>query len=69
MEKMKINSKTGYRRNRVKNGYGPHNMLEMIQKEGLEKLANKEVQENNSDSSLKAEEITLSHDKFAGVKK
>ncbi len=47
MEKMKINSKTGYRRNRVKNGYGPHNMLEMIQKEGLEKIDNKEDQETD----------------------
>jgi hypothetical protein len=69
MEKMKINSKTGYRRNRVKNGYGPHNMLEMIQKEALEKLTNKEAQEKDSDSSLKAEENTLSHDRLTGVEK
>ncbi|MHA2356859.1 MAG: hypothetical protein ACXADC_16940 [Candidatus Thorarchaeota archaeon] len=68
MEKMKINSKTGYRRNRVKNGYGPHNMLEMIQKEGLEKLANKEDQDKDSDSSLKAEKITFPHDKLTGMK-
>ncbi|MHA1938533.1 MAG: hypothetical protein ACW97O_10025, partial [Candidatus Thorarchaeota archaeon] len=63
---MKINSKTGYRRNRVKNGHGPHRMLEMIQKEGLEKRTKRE--EKDSDSSLKAEEITLSHDKLTGVK-
>ncbi|MHA2003203.1 MAG: hypothetical protein ACXACG_16320 [Candidatus Thorarchaeota archaeon] len=67
MERMKINSKTGYRRNRVKNGHGPHRMLEMIQKEGLEKRTKKEDQEK--DSSLTAEEITLSHHKATGVKK
>ena len=66
MEKLKINSKTGYRRNRVKNGHGPHRMLEMIQKEGLEKRANKEDQKK--DSSLTAEEITLSHHKLTEVK-
>jgi hypothetical protein len=60
MEEMKINSKIGYRRSRVKNGYGPHKMLEMMQQEGLEKLANNEGQAKDSESSLKAEEVTLS---------
>jgi hypothetical protein len=41
-------------------------MLEMIQKEGLEKQAKKEDQEK--DSSLTAEEITLSHHKPTEVK-
>ncbi|MHA2210041.1 MAG: hypothetical protein ACXABV_12825 [Candidatus Thorarchaeota archaeon] len=50
----------------MKNGHGPHRMLEMIQKEGLEKRTKRE--EKDSDSSLKAEEITLSHDKLTGVK-
>ncbi|MHA2020234.1 MAG: hypothetical protein ACW96N_00825 [Candidatus Thorarchaeota archaeon] len=68
MEKLKINSKTGYRRNRVKNGHGPHRMLEMIQKERLEKRAKEEDQEKDSDSSLTAEEVTLSHHKLTEVK-
>ena len=69
MEKMKINSKTGYRRNRVKNGYGPHKMLEMIQQKGLEKLANNEGHKKDSDSSLKAEEIPPSRQKITEVEK
>ncbi len=68
MEKLKINSKTGYRRNRVKNGHGPHRMLEMIQKEGLEKRAKIEDQEKDSDSSLKTEEVMLSRHKNTEVK-
>ncbi len=61
MEKLKINSKTGYRRNRVKNGHGPHRMLEMIQKTMLGKLTDKENQEKK--------EIDLSLHKATGVKK
>ena len=69
MEKMKINSKTGYRRNRVKNGYGPHKMLEMIQEKGLKKIFNDEDQTKDSDSSSKVEEISLYHQKLTEVEK
>ena len=60
MEKMKINSKIGYRRARVKNGYGPHRMLEMIQQTVLGKIDNEGQEE---------EEILLSNHKATGVKK
>lgn len=59
---MKINSKIGYRRTRVKSGYGPHRILEMLQQTKLGKLADKE-------SDGKDNEIFLSHHKPTGVKK
>ncbi|MFW9850974.1 MAG: hypothetical protein ACFFF4_17740 [Candidatus Thorarchaeota archaeon] len=49
MEKVKINSKVGYNRNRVMNGQGPHNMLKMIQQKLLRKIAREEVAETGSD--------------------
>ncbi|MFW9967134.1 MAG: hypothetical protein ACFFEA_08265 [Candidatus Thorarchaeota archaeon] len=69
MEKMKINSKVGYRRNQVKNGYGPHRMLEMTQQEMLGKSAKEEGQEKDSDLSLRTEEDILSLDEFKEAKK
>ncbi len=65
MEKMKINSKVGYRRNQVKNGYGPHRMLEMTQQEMLGKSA----KEKDSDLSLTMEEDILSLHKLRERKK
>ncbi|MHA1949646.1 MAG: hypothetical protein ACXAAO_02805 [Candidatus Thorarchaeota archaeon] len=38
MEKMKINSKTGYNRARVRSGHGPHRMLSMIQEKMIQKI-------------------------------
>ena len=40
MEDMKINSKNEYKRNRVTSGKEPHRMLEMLQDEAMEKVAN-----------------------------
>lgn len=37
MEKMKINSKTEYNKDRVMSGYAPHELLNMIQQEASEK--------------------------------
>ena len=45
MEKLKINSKRGYRRSRIIHGHGPHRILEMKRQELLEKIANEETQE------------------------
>ena len=45
MEKMKINSKTGYTRSRVIKGHGPHRILEMKQQELLKRLAEGETKE------------------------
>jgi hypothetical protein len=45
MEQVKINSKTGYNRNRVMNGQGPHKMLKMVQKKMFAKLAKEETKE------------------------
>ncbi|MFW9796945.1 MAG: hypothetical protein ACFFE2_07900 [Candidatus Thorarchaeota archaeon] len=42
MEKLKINSKTSYTRNRVISGYGPHRILEMKQQKLLDRLAENE---------------------------
>ena len=42
MEKMKINSKTSYTRNRVVSGHGPHRILEMKRQELLNRLVEKE---------------------------
>lgn len=50
MEEMKINSKTGYTRNRVMNDQGPHNILKMIQQKLGAKIAREEVTESGSDS-------------------
>jgi hypothetical protein len=61
MEEMKINSKIGYRRTRVKSGYGPHRILEMLQQTKVGRLADRECDVK--------EEISLSHYKTAGVKK
>ena len=61
MEEMKINSKIGYRRTRVRSGYGPHRMLEMFQQTMLGKLDNKESEEQ--------EEISLSRHRDIEVKK
>jgi len=46
MEEMKIDSKIGYRRTRVRSGYGPHRMLEMLQQTMLGKVGNKDSQED-----------------------
>jgi hypothetical protein len=51
MEKMKINSKIRYDKSRVKNGYGPHRMLEMIQQLKLGKSTDIESKEKDSDSN------------------
>ena len=40
MEDMKINSKIGYKRDRVTSGKAPHAMLKMIQEEALRKTTN-----------------------------
>ncbi len=42
MEKLKLNSKRGYTRSRVISGHGPHRLLEMKQKEMLDRLASEE---------------------------
>jgi hypothetical protein len=39
MEKMKLNSKRGYTRNRVISGHGPHRILEMKRQEMLDRIA------------------------------
>ncbi|MHA2378171.1 MAG: hypothetical protein ACXADO_01825 [Candidatus Thorarchaeota archaeon] len=49
MEKMKINSKRRYRRNRVANGHAPHNMLKMAQEKALSKR-NKEKEPQTDES-------------------
>ncbi len=51
MEEMKINSKTGYSRDRVMNDQGPHNILKMIQQKLVAKIAREEVIETDSDSN------------------
>ena len=53
MEKMKINSKTDYKRNRVNSGYGPHRILEMLQEEALGDPVTDQIQEEST--SLKLE--------------
>ncbi len=50
MEEMRINSKTGYNRERVMNDQGPHNILKMIQKKLVAKIAREEITETGSDS-------------------
>lgn len=45
MEKMKLNSKRGYTRNRVIHGHGPHRILEMKRQEMLERLAKEETKD------------------------
>jgi hypothetical protein len=40
MERMTINSKKSYRRDRVISGRGPHEMLNMIHQQMRERLAN-----------------------------
>jgi hypothetical protein len=47
MEKMKINSKTRYNRDRVMSGKGPHKMMKMLHQKMLAKIAKEEVQEKN----------------------
>ncbi|MHA3962459.1 MAG: hypothetical protein AM325_002870 [Candidatus Thorarchaeota archaeon SMTZ1-45] len=42
MEKMKIDSKTSYTRNRVISGHGPHRILDMKRQEMLDRLVEKE---------------------------
>ncbi|MGY5854935.1 MAG: hypothetical protein RTU92_15305 [Candidatus Thorarchaeota archaeon] len=37
MEKLRIASKRRYRKDRVVSGYGPHNLLKMVQEKGLSK--------------------------------
>jgi hypothetical protein len=37
MEKMRINTKVSYKRNRITSGYEPHRILQMIQEIALEK--------------------------------
>ncbi|KXH76429.1 MAG: hypothetical protein AM326_02895 [Candidatus Thorarchaeota archaeon SMTZ-45] len=69
MEEMKINSKVGYRRNQVKNGYGPHRMLEMTQQEMLGESVKEKGQEKDSDLSLRMEEDILSPHKLREGKK
>ena len=59
MEDMKINSKTDYKRNRVNSGYGPHRILEMLQKEALENPVTDQIQEENTHWSLNEEVILL----------
>ena len=49
MEKMKINSKTRYNRNRVINAQGPHMMLKMIHQKLLTKIAKEEAIEKDTD--------------------
>jgi hypothetical protein len=56
MEKMKINSKIGHRRSQVISGSGPHRLLEMVQEKMSETLT-KGLQELDSDSNLKEEEV------------
>ena len=68
MEKMKINSKVGYGRARVKSGYGPHRMLEMLQQTKLGKLGKRESQKKGSDSRSMDYEIITSHHKLTEVK-
>jgi len=60
MEKMKINSKRGYLRDRVVSGHEPHKMLDMIQNQMLGKL---------SKASKKDVEIAPSYEDSTEVKK
>lgn len=55
MEKMKINSKTSYRKSRVTSGYGPHRLLEMIHQIKLGNLIKEENQDEDSTSNAKKE--------------
>ncbi len=48
MEKVKINSKTVYERNRVISGHGPHKMRKMAHQKMLAKIAKKEAQETEA---------------------
>lgn len=68
MERMRIDSKIRYGRSRIRSGYGPHRMLEMIQKLKLGISIDIEGKEKDSDSNEK-EEAILSHHKFTEVKK
>ena len=45
MEEMKIDSKTRYNRARVRNGYGPHRILKMVQEQMLERLSEPAIRE------------------------
>jgi hypothetical protein len=67
MERMKINSKIRYGRSRIKSGYGPHRMLEMIQNLKLGISTDIESKEKDSDSNEKEE--ASPHHKFTEVKK
>jgi hypothetical protein len=49
MEEMKINSKTGYNRDRVMNDQGPHNLLKMVQQKLAAKIARESATETSSD--------------------
>ncbi|MFW9802373.1 MAG: hypothetical protein ACFFFC_06965 [Candidatus Thorarchaeota archaeon] len=62
MEEMKINSKIGYRRTRVRSGYGPHRILEMLQQTKVGISADRESDEID-------EQIALAHYKATEVKK
>ena len=59
MEKMKINSKTDYKRNRVSSGYGPHRILEMLQEEALAESTTNQIQKGSTHWSLNEEVILL----------
>ncbi len=45
MERMKLNSKTSYTRNRVMNGHSPHRIMEMKRQEMLDRLAKEDKHE------------------------
>ena len=49
MEEMRINSKTGYNRDRVMNDQGPHNLLKMIQQKLTAKIDREGTTETVSD--------------------
>lgn len=68
MERMKIDSKTGYRKNRVKNGYGPHRILEMLYQTKLGKIVKEESHNRDSELNTKKEAISSRH-KLTEVRK
>jgi hypothetical protein len=45
MEKMKLNSRIRYNKARVRNGYGPHRILKMIQENLRESLTENTIKE------------------------
>ena len=49
MEEMKINSKIRYNRARVRNGYGPHKILNMLLEQIREDQAKSEIEEEVKD--------------------